>query len=107
MGTDAAILQLVNIMEDADDSGTPKFLSSWGIQKVFASSSCSGLTLAWHRLRVPLEVAEYLVSLEKGDSTVIRSPIVSDSKRYTAFRQYKSKPDGRSKGPGTRPAKFS
>ena len=32
MGTDAVIIELVNIMEDADDSGTPIYLSSWVIK---------------------------------------------------------------------------
>ena len=71
MGTDAAILQLVNIMDDVDDSGTPIFFSSLDIKKVFESPSYNVLTLAWHRLG--WEVAEYLVSLEKDESTVIRS----------------------------------
>ena len=46
MGTDAAIMQLVSIMEDAEDTGTPIYLSSWDIKKVFDSPSYNVLTLA-------------------------------------------------------------
>ena len=88
MGTDAAILQLINLMEDAEDIGAPIYLSSWDIRKAFDSPSYNILTLAWHRLGVPWEVAEYLVSLDKDDSTVVRSPWAEDAfanKKYTAF----------------------
>ena len=69
MGTDAVIIELVNIMKDADDSGTP-ILG----HKNLDSPSYNVLTLAWHRLGVPWEVAKYQVSLDKEDSTVIRFP---------------------------------
>ena len=48
MGTDAAIMQVVNIIEVAEDTCLAP-------------------------LGVPWEVAVYLVSLDKDDSTVIRS----------------------------------
>ena len=46
MGTDAAIIQLINIMEEADDSGTPIFLSSWDIKK--PSTHPAIMCLHWH-----------------------------------------------------------
>ena len=97
-------------MEEADNSGTPIVLSSWDIKQAFASLSYNVLALVWHLLGVPWEMAEYLVSLDKDDSTVIRSPWAEDafaSNKYTAFRQYKPRPEVRAKGPGARPAKFS
>ena len=79
MGTDAAIIQLINIIEDAEDSGTPIFLSSWDIKNAFDSPSYNALALSWHRLGVPWEMAQYLVSLDKDDSTVVRSPWAEDA----------------------------
>ena len=57
MATAAAILQLIIIMEDAENQRTPIYLSSWDIKKAFDSSSYNVLTLAWHRLGVPWAVA--------------------------------------------------
>ena len=109
-GTDAALIQLINVLEDAEETGHPIFLSSWDVKKAFDSPSYNSLLLAWHRLGVPWDVADYLVSMDYDDSTVVKSPWAEDAfakHKYKAFRHYRPHSDGRIKGPGRRPAKFS
>ena len=97
-------------MENADDTATPVFLTSWDIKKAFDSPSYNVLKLVWARLGVPWHNAEYLVSLDEGDSTVIRSPWAEDSfarLQYQGFKAYKPKSSGKARSPRTIPAKFT
>jgi len=109
-GTDSAIIQLINLLENAKESATPVFLSSWDIKKAFDSPSFNVLKLAWARLGVPWQVAEYLVSLDEGDSTVIKSPWAEDSfskLKYKGFTSHKPTLNGKPKKLGKLPTKFT
>ena len=106
-------------MENTDDTAIPIFLSSWDIKKtswdIFLSFLVDSpivnvLKLAWARLGVPWYVTEFLVSLDEGDSTIIRSPWAEVSFAWECYRGFKAhKPNitGSTKAPGTVPAKFT
>ena len=73
-GADGSLLQLVDVMESAQEFKQPLYLCSWDMSKAFDSPSKNLLKFAWTRLGVPKLIAEYLVNLDIDAHTVIRSP---------------------------------
>ena len=74
MGTDTASLQHINMMEQAVEDGDELFLSSWDMKRAFDALSKAVLRLGWERGGVPAVIAAWLVALDEGGVTVVRSP---------------------------------
>jgi len=63
-GTDTANLQIVNSIETAFNDRKSLYGSSWDIKRSFDSVSKSLIRLAWWRLGIPPDIAEWLVLLD-------------------------------------------
>ena len=74
LGTDTASIQHINMMEQAVEDGDDLFLSSWDMKRAFDALSKAVLRLGWERGGVPAVIAAWLVALDEGGVTVIRSP---------------------------------
>ena len=73
-GTDTALAQLVNALEQAEQSDSSIGISSFDIRRAFDSVSKSLIHLGWIRLGVPEDVVEWLQAMDEGAFTVVRSP---------------------------------
>ena len=73
-GTDTALVEILNILEQAQESSTPVYSSSWDIKRAFDSISRPVMALAWNRLGVPLDVANWLAYMDEGGTIMIRTP---------------------------------
>ena len=71
---DEAVLEVMNTMETAKEMKCDLYMSSWDIKRAFDRVPKQLLIFAWIRLGVPPEVAEYLVSIDLGGKTVVRTP---------------------------------
>ena len=74
-GTDTATIQLINALEEARESCTELFISSWDLKRAFDSVAKNILIASWVRLGVPLDIAEWLVHMDTDGNTVIRTPL--------------------------------
>jgi ribonuclease HI len=87
-GTDTALLGLQAMFEQSASSDSPLYLSSWDISKAFDSPSKNVLRFAWSRLGVPKNISNFLVSLDEGGHTIVRTPYSQNKwnrKRYAGF----------------------
>ena len=72
--TATATLQHLNAIEEAQELDVPIHRSSWDMKRAFDSVSTFLKFICWIRGGVPLEVAEYMVHLDHGGTTVVKSP---------------------------------
>ena len=72
-GTDSANIQVINTLEAAFDEKRTLFGSSWDIRKAFDSVGKWLIRLAWRRLGVPAPLVEWLILLDLGNHTVVRT----------------------------------
>ena len=87
-GTETAILSFINMMEEAKESCTSIFGSSWDMVHAFDSPGKNILILSWVRLGVPLCIARYMVDMDTEGKTVIRTPYATEAfarKSYGGF----------------------
>jgi hypothetical protein len=73
-GTDSALLATLNILETAKEWKSSLYMTSWDFKRAFDSVPKSLLIHAWVRVGVPVKIAEYMVEIDEGAHTVIRSP---------------------------------
>ena len=64
------ILQLINIMEHAEETQEEIFISSWDIRRAFDSVSRPMILLALERLGVPRIVAEKIAWLDNNENYI-------------------------------------
>jgi len=74
-GTDSASLLLIDALEQAKETHTACLVSSWDIRRAFDSISKPALQMAWNRLGVPSEWAQFLIQLDLEGTTTVRLPI--------------------------------
>jgi hypothetical protein len=74
-GTESALLQFRNVVEEARESCTDVYLSSWDIKRAFDRIPKHIIIFSWMRLGVPQEIAEYLVAMDMDGLTMIRTPM--------------------------------
>jgi len=72
-GTDSANLQVINTLETAFEEKRTLYGSSWDIRKAFDSVGKWLIRLAWRRLGVPAPLVEWLILLDLGNHTVVRT----------------------------------
>jgi hypothetical protein len=82
MGTETEILQLVNLVEDADEFNKDFFLMSFDTKKAFDSVNKNLMKAAWIRLGIPPDIADYLTFLERTHDgrlgkTAVKTPHVN------------------------------
>ena len=72
---DEAVLEVLNTLETACEAKSDLFMSSWDIRRAFDRVPKQLLIFAWIRLGIPVDVAEYLVSIDTNGHTVVRTPL--------------------------------
>ena len=82
-GTDTALLQLINLLEDAQEfneaadyevTDVPLDFMSWDTAKAFDSVGNHIQYASWRRMGVPAQVAMWLMQLDLGGAFVLLSP---------------------------------
>ena len=73
-GTENALLQVINGLEEAQECNTNILASSYDKTRAFDSLSRNAARIALYRLGVPVKVCEMLVGLDIEGKTVVRTP---------------------------------
>ena len=73
-GTESPTAQVINALEEAEESATEIHGSSWDIKRAFDSVPKSILVMSWERLGVPKRIAQYIVDLDRECLTVPLTP---------------------------------
>ena len=73
-GTDTALSQLVNAIEQAEQMDTSIGISSFDIRRAFDSVSKGLIHLGWVRLGVPEDVVRWLQAMDEDALTIVRTP---------------------------------
>ena len=73
-GTHTVLPQLLNCLEGARDFTTSIFLSSWDMKKAFDSVGRKFLLWCLIRLRIPKELASYMIGLDIGGKVFVKCP---------------------------------
>ena len=87
----------INGLEDAEELGHELHRTSYDMKKAFDSVSKSLMLLAWQRLGVPYDVAQWLVSMDINGVTVVKTPYslhIWEQLMYYSIRTPIDKPDG-------------
>ena len=74
MGTDTAILRLINLIEDSTEGGTPLLVTAWDIKRAFDSIPHPFIRLALLRLGIGEDVAEWFLQLLRHNIVTVQSP---------------------------------
>ena len=74
-GTDSAVIQVLNVLEEAEELATEVYVSSWDTKRAFDTPDKEVLIRSWTRLGVPKNIAEYLISMDREGKTVLKSNI--------------------------------
>eukprot|EP01041_Mallomonas_annulata_P042117 gene42117-biopygen5459 len=85
MSTMTAILQYINAAEQAQELKLPIHRSSLDMTKAFDTVSKNAMMIAWLRLGVPLDIALWLVELDRSGVTMVRT---SAAKKAWKDRHY-------------------
>ena len=64
----------INMLEDAIERGRPLHTCTWDITRAFDSVSKNVMRIAWSRLGVPDILLQWLVGMDEGGMTVVRTP---------------------------------
>jgi hypothetical protein len=74
VSTTTSLLQFINALEQAEQKKLPLYCTSYDISKAFDRPSKGLIKLAWTRVGVPDDVAQWLVDLDIGIKSFIKSP---------------------------------
>ena len=74
IGTDTELIQLLNVIEDAQEHSKPLIMTSYDTAKAFDSVNKSFMETAWVQLGIPLKTAKYLVAMDVLGETIIKTP---------------------------------
>ena len=74
MGTGTAILRLLNIIEEASETGQPLLVTAWDIRRAFDSIPHPFIHLALARLGIPPDVADWFLHLLTRNIVTVQSP---------------------------------
>ena len=73
-GTHTATLESINVIEQAQESHSDIFSTSWDIRRAFDSVSKNLQKIANARLGVPYDIIDYIVDIDDESQTYILSP---------------------------------
>jgi len=91
LSTYSNLLQTISTLEINRHLKHELFIGCWDLKKAFDCPSKPVLKMAWNRLGVPEEVAEWLVSIDEAGPTIVRTPASIDSwnkRGYAGFTEY-------------------
>jgi hypothetical protein len=94
-GTDSASLMFINLVESAEAMGSTSHRTSYDMSRAFDAVSKNIQAIAWRRLGVPDDVADWLVAMDIDGVTVVRSPHSQaswESDGYLAVRSFSIPP---------------
>ena len=77
-GTDSASLMFINLIESSQWEKNTSHRTSYDMSRAFDSISKNLMRIAWRRLGVPGDVADWLVEMDIGGVTVVRSPLAQE-----------------------------
>jgi len=86
-----ALFSVLNEVEDANHTKSPKRVTFWDIKRAFDSIPRNIQKLAWMRLGVPRDVAEWFVELDDGGISFISSPFFNLNKDLHTPEQLKNR----------------
>ena len=90
-GTQMALFSVLNELEDAQHTKRTKHATFWDIRRAFDSIPRNLQKLAWVRLGVPKNVAEWFVELDDGGLSFISSPFYHLNKNIHTPEQLHNK----------------
>ena len=83
--TDFAIIQMLNTFECARDQRGTIAMGSWDYEKAFDSPAKVILLLAWVRLGVPPDKANYIVNMDIGGKIIVKSQYALEQQRKHGY----------------------
>jgi hypothetical protein len=89
-GTPMALHTVINEIEHAHHAQVTTYLTFWGVKRAFDSIPRNVQKLAWTRLGVPVDVAEWFVNLDDGGLSFISSPYYHTNKNIRTPTELKS-----------------
>ena len=92
-GTDTALLQVINILEEAIETKSDLYLSSWDFKRAFDSVSKGAQVISWMRMGLPKDIAEWLVHMDTNGKTLIRSPLAQHTMLKSGYGGFQSHAD--------------
>ena len=97
-GTEDAILQIVNALEDSTERAENIEILAFDKAKAFDSPArLSGISLAWQRMGVPATIADYIAECDNHNQIFPRTPYYlthKTSNRHLAFHAAMGTPQG-------------
>ena len=91
-GTLMALHSITNEIEDAQHTNTTKQITFWDIKRAFDSIPRNIQKIAWIRLGVPDDIAEWFVDLDDGGLSFIDSPYYQTEKKLRSTDELRQKP---------------
>ena len=90
-GTSTALMQTINMTEDAVEWHRKLHLASWDMKKAFDAVSRTAMVLGWERLGIPPDIAEWLGGMDEDGMVVTRTPAAQDKLRLRGRRAFNRK----------------
>jgi hypothetical protein len=78
-------------MESSRLLGKDLYIGCWDLKKAFDCPSKPVLKMAWNRLGVPQDIADWLVSIDEAGPTVVRTPASIkqwNNHQYDGFEEF-------------------
>ena len=72
--TETSLVQFLNALELSQDQASPLYYTSYDISKAFDRPEKGLIRLAWNRVGIPPDIADWLARLDEGGQTFIKSP---------------------------------
>jgi hypothetical protein len=86
-GTQMALFNVINEIEGANVRQETKFVTFWDIRRAFDSVPRYLQLLAWRRLGVPADVADWFVELDTNGSTFISTPLYNTERQMSTLEE--------------------
>ena len=93
-----ASLMFINMLEEALEKGEELHTFSWDITRAFDSVSKNVMRMAWTRLGLPKEWANWLVQLDEQGMTAVRTPHAVKTWNNKGRRGFRCKQIRRARG---------
>jgi hypothetical protein len=113
--TEVSLMQFINTLEQAEQNQSTLYYNSFDISKAFDRPTKTFIKMAWTRLGVPPEIAQWLVDLDINGRAYVKSPwakhLIKGRERIsqtscTFFTPVTGVPQGSSEGGATWVALF-
>lgn len=72
--TETSLIQFINTLEQAEQTVAPLYYTSYDISKAFDRPTKNIIQMAWCRIGVPPDIAQWLSNLDVGGKAYIKSP---------------------------------